>query len=194
MRLPIIALFLITMYSCNDNTPAVSVSPAKKDTPTEKILFFPVTAYLKGQIADIIKTKKTLKKYTIYGDHTDSLKATVTDFKTLANEFLQPEIDSANLLSFYSESKFFDQTINAITFTYEAKQPLPDSVTLQHWDVYVAPEIGSVTRIYMVKKNTTEKQLQLTWQSNQWCKITTIITRPDGTSTVEKEEKISWEY
>lgn len=194
MRLPIIALLLFTMYSCNDNTPAVAVSPAKKDSTTEKVLFFPVTAYLKGQIADIIKNKKPLKKYSISGEHTDSLKASLADFKTLTNEFLQPEIDSANLLSLYSEANFLDQTINAITFTYEAKKPLPDSVTLQHWDVYIEPEIGSVKRIYMVKKITAEKQLQLTWQSDQWCKITTIITGPDGVSTVEKEEKISWEY
>lgn len=194
MRLLIIALLLITMHSCNDNAPAVSVSPAKKDSATEKVLFFPVTAYLKGQIADIIKNKKPLKKYTISGEHADSVKASAADFKILANEFLHPEIDSANLLSLYSEAKFLDQTINAITFTYDAKKPLPDSVTLQHWDVYIEPEIGSVKRIYMVKKITAEKQLQLTWQSNLWCKITTILTGPGGTSTVEKEEKISWEY
>lgn len=195
MRLSIIALFVMTLLSCNNNTPAaVAENPVKKDTATEKVLFFPVTAYLKGQIADIIKTKKPLKKYLISGSHTDSVKATVTEFQNLAAEFLQPEIDSANLISFYSESKFLDQTINAITFTYAAKRALPDSLTLQHWDVYVEPEIGSVKRIYMVKKLSPEKQLQLTWQSDQWCKITTIVTRPDGASAVEKEEKISWEY
>jgi hypothetical protein len=195
MRLIIITLFIFTFLSCNNNTPAVVAdNPVKKDTATEKVLFFPVTAYLKGQIADILKTKKPLKKYIISGTNTDSVKATPAEFQHLAAEFLHPRIDSANLLLFYSESKFLDQTVNAITFTYEAKRPLPDSVTLQHWDVYMDPEIGSVKRIYMVKKVSAEKQLQLTWQSDQWCKITTIVTRPDGASAVEKEEKISWEY
>ena len=194
MRLNLIALFIITIFGCNNNPAAVIDTSQKKDTVHEKILFFPVTAYLEGQVMDIIKNKMPLKKYSITGEHTDSAKAKESDFKSMAQMFLQPEIDSTNLIPFFTESKFLDQSIDAFTFTYDAKPQLPDSVTLQHWDIYVEPGSGNVKRIYMLKKISADKQLQLTWQSNKWCKITTIKTSPGGASTVEKEEKISWGY
>jgi len=109
-------------------------------------------------------------------------------------EFLQPEIDSANLVPFFTETKFLDQTINAFTFTYDPKIQLPDSVNLKHWDVYIDPETSKVKRVYIIKRSGENKILQLTWQSNEWCKTTTIITTPDGISKIEKEEKISWDY
>ena len=52
---------------------------------------------------------------------------------------------------------------------------------------------SKVKRIYLIKKTSDNKTLQLTWQSNQWCKITTIVNDAAG-SKVEKEEKITWDY
>ena len=87
-----------------------------------------------------------------------------------------------------------DQTIDALTFTYDPIGPLPDSMKLQHWDVYVEPATGKVKRIYMVKNLSESKTIQLTWQSDKWCKTTYITNKGDGSSFVEKVEKISWDY
>ena len=197
MRLSLFAFLIISTCACNNtNTSSIDV-PQKTDTihaVQEKILFFPVSDYIGGQIMNIIKNKTPIKKYTIKGGHIDSVKVKIGDFKNLVNEFLVPEIDSVNLVPFFTESKFLDQTIDAFTFSYDAKPKLPDSILLRHWDVYVEPGSGNVKRIYLVKKINEDKQLQLTWQSNKWCKITTILNSPSGASTVEKEEKISWEF
>jgi hypothetical protein len=133
-------------------------------------------------------------KYTTVKDKTDSVIIKLDEVDTYTAPFVQPEIDSANLINLYNESKFLDQTINAFTFTYEPINPANDTLILRHWDVYIDPETGKVKRIYMVKKTADNKTLQLTWLHNQWFKTVTIANNTDGSTLIEKEEKISWSY
>lgn len=180
---------LILFYACNNNTPQKTVA-----LPEEKLSFFPVTSYIKGQIHDINEKGLTPIKYITINNRTDSVMVKFENLNESVKEFLTPEIDTANLAPFFTETKFLDQTINAFTFTYDPKKQLPDSIKLKHWDVYIDPETSKVKRVYLIKSNGENKTLQLTWQSNQWCNITTIINNPDGSSIIEKEEKISWDY
>jgi hypothetical protein len=183
---------ILFLNACNNSEEKTTAS--NNPTTEEKPSFFPVTAYLKGQIREIKEKGITPIKYITINNHTDSVFVTFAELDEVLKEFLHPEIDSANLIPFFTESKFLDQSINAFTFTYEPKPQTPDSIPLTHWDVYIEPEISKVKRIYLVKRAGQNKTLQLTWQSKQWCKTTTIVTNPDGSATVEKEEKLSWVY
>jgi hypothetical protein len=191
MKLYFLILSAVLLCACGNNTPEATTAVSKVE---ENPSFFPVTSYLKGQLYDIKAKGVTPIKYTTINNHTDSVMVKLDSLNTLCKEFLQPEIDSANLIIFFTEAKFLDQTVDAFTFTYDPKKNIPDSIKLIHWDVYVEPETGKVRRVYITKKGDSNKILQLTWQSNQWFKIVTIISNKDGTSTVEKEEKISWDY
>jgi hypothetical protein len=183
---------ILLLNACNNSEE--KTASATNTTTEEKPSFFPVTSYLKGQIHEIKEKGITPIKYVTINNHTDSVFVTFAELDEVLKEFLHPVIDTANLVSFFTESKFLDQSINAFTFTYEPKPQVPDSIPLTHWDVYIEPEISKVKRIYLVKKTGGNKTLQLTWQSNEWCKTTTIATNAAGTTTVEKEEKISWVY
>lgn len=186
-------LLIITgiALGCN-NTSAPQVKNETAEA-AEKKSFFRVSTYIKGQLYDVKQLGITPIKYITTNDKTDSAMLPLSEIDAYAKEFLQPEIDSTNLTDSYTESKFLDRTINAFTFTYEPVNPSNDSLPLQHWDVYVEPETGKVKRIYIVKK-MGDKILQLTWLHNQWFKTTTIVTKPDGSTAIEKEEKISWSY
>ena len=183
---------MVILSSCNNNkreATAVLNKPAE-----EAAAFFPVTAYIKGQVHEIKEKGLTPLKFTTINGHTDSVLIKISQLDSLIKEFLHPEIDTANMLAYFSQSKFLDQSVNAYTFTYEPKVKLPDSVVLKHWDVYIDPEINKVKRVYLVKQVNKNTTLQLTWQSNEWCKTTTIISGSDGVEKIEKEEKISWDY
>ena len=192
MKLYFLIPCIVLLNSCGNN--ASETKTTAISTEQEKPSFFPVTSYLKGQLYDIKAKGVTPIKYTTINNHTDSVMVKLDSLNILCKDFLQPEIDSTNLINFFTEAKFLDQTVDAFTFTYDAKKNIPDSITLIHWDVYVEPETSKVRRVYITKKGGSNKILQLTWQSNQWFKIVTIISNKDGTSTVEKEEKISWNY
>lgn len=160
----------------------------------EKQRFFPVTDYLEGEVYNIKKSGVNPLKYTTIDGHTDSVWIKIEEVDSVVAEFLQPDIDTTNLVTLFSGKSFLDQTLGAVTFTYDAVAPLPDSMKLKHWDVYIDPKTNKVTRVFMIKEPAKNKTLQLTWLSNQSCKITTIATDANGVMKVEKEEKLIWDF
>lgn len=181
------------IYSCNNPGKQNPVQASSTDT-TKKQRFFPVTAYIRGEIFNIKQSGINPLNYTTVNNRTDSVWLKIEDLEIALQEFLHPEIDSANLTSLFTEKIFMDQSIDAVTFTYDPIKILPDSMKLTHWDVYVNPKTNKVKRIYMVKEIDKNKTLQLTWLSNQWCKIVSIITDEKGESKIEKEEKFILDF
>ncbi|MFN8242902.1 MAG: hypothetical protein U0X40_02505 [Ferruginibacter sp.] len=188
---------LLAACSQSDEHPVPALSKQEKDSIARAMAsqrFFPVTNFLKGQLIDLAQKGVTPLKYNTVGEHTDSVWLTNEELPLLLAPFFEPVIDSTNLISLFAEKKFMDQTLNAVTFSYEPAGPMPDSLHLSRWDVYVDPETQKVKRVFMIKQPDKTTTLQLTWVSNKWCKITTLRNKPDGSSVVEKEEKISWDY
>lgn len=190
----IIALFScsVFLYSCSRTGKSAEMT-AGKDTSAAPI-FFPVTEYLKGEIFTIKNSGINPIKYTTVNGVTDSVWIKIEQLDSTVYEFLHPEIDSVNLNTLFDEKSFLDQSLNAVTFTYDPAGTLPDSMKLKHWDVYIDPKTNKVKRVYMVKQADKNKTLQLTWVNGQWCKTTTIITDDKGEMKVEKEEKLIWDF
>ena len=186
------AASVILLTACNNTAPDKHVT--QNTVAEEKPSFIPVTSYIKGQIHEITERGITPTKFTTINGHTDSAFVKFGELDGFLNNFLQPVIDSVNLTPFFTETKFLDQTINAFTFTYNPKIKLPDSIPFTHWDIYIDPETSKIKRVYLIKKSSENKTLQLTWESNLTSKIVTIINNPDGSSAIEKEEKIFWDH
>lgn len=187
---------IIVLISCNNSSTSEATKNEKKPDSllAKKESFFPVTSYIRGELFEFKKDGINPIKHTTIKNHTDSVWLKIEEVEGAVKEFLYPEIDSLNLVSLFSEKSFLDQSIDSYTFTYDPDGPLPDTMTLKHWDVYIDPSSGKVKRIYMVKEISKNKTLQLTWQSRKWCKIISIITDQNGKSSVEKEEKITWDF
>lgn len=167
----------------------------KEETESEKKQsFFPVTSYIRGQVYEIRTTGINPLRYITINNHTDSSWLKIEELEEAVKEFLDPVIDSTNLAGLFTEKNFLDQTIAAYTFTYEPTGKLPDTMKLKRWDVHIDAETDKVKRIYMVKEISPSKTLQLTWQGGKYCKIVSIITDSKGASSVEREEKITWDF
>ncbi len=160
----------------------------------KKQSFFPVTSYIRGQVYEIRTTGVNPLRYTTINNHTDSAWLKIEELEEAVKEFLSPVIDSTNLTNLFTEKNFLDQTIAAYTFTYEPTGKLPDTMQLKRWDVHIDAETDKVKRIYMVKEISPSKILQLTWQGGKYCKIVSIITDNKGNSSIEREEKITWDF
>lgn len=195
MKYAVIVIFMtVSFLSCKNNQRAAdtTIQPVAEAADTSG--YFPVTSYLRGQITDIRKSGINPLKYTINGSHTDSAWLKQQDLEKEMNDFLYPVIDTLNMTAFFDEKKFLDQSVNAYTFTYNAKGTLPDTMQLRHWDVYVDPETGKVQRIFMQKEIGNGRQQQLTWQSGQWCKMITLGEIKKDSIGVLKEIKINWNF
>ncbi len=194
-------IFVFTFFvACNSKktvpivvteTAASNAQTTIEDTASN---FFPVTSYLRGEIYGIRNGGITPSRKITIGDKTDSSWVKMEALEKVLSEFLSPIIDTSNLKGLFEEKKFKDETLNAFTFTYDPKDIQSNTFAFKHWDVYVDPETNKVKRIYLLKKETEGKVLQLTWQSGKWCKIVTLKDTGNNNLVIEKEEKISWSF
>jgi len=161
------------------------------------ISFFPVTSFLKGQMRQFDSITISPLHITTIDQKADSEWLKREQLKSLLQPFLTPEIAETNLIKYFKESKFNDQTLNAITFTYDPITTLPDSIHILTWNVYVNPLKGNVTKVYMVKhiiENGQNIIQQLTWQTDQYAEITDLLDKPDGNVEILKQEKFVWNF
>ena len=166
------------------------------DKNTEVQSFFPVTDFLLGQLKETDSLPVTPLKITISGNKQDSVWLKKEDIRKFAFPFLHPVIDSILMRNYFTEKSFMDQTINAITFSYDAKTKLPGSIKLNHWDVYIDPQKNIVQRIYLVKEETINGEnvtTQLSWKVNKWCSIRTIIQQPNKVPQIT-EDIMKWDF
>lgn len=196
-----VAILYCLLLSCNNNkfetnnTSDIQQTTLPSETKIDS--FFPVTSFLKGQLHEIDSLPITPLRIVISGDKTDSFWIKREDLKTYLHPFIKDEIHETNLLSLFKETKFKDQSINAITFTYDPIKELPDSVAIQHWDVYINPETEKVTKVYIVKKKKDKKEeiiQQFTWLADKWAKIVTIKNNSSENKPLIKEEKFIWAF
>lgn len=170
--------------------------PTQKNSSGESIPFFPVTDFLLGQLNEIDKLPVTPLQININGNKQDSTWLKREDIRKRALPFLQPVIDSTLTEKYFAGKSFLDQTINAVTFSYDAKTRLPDSIKLVHWDVYIDPQKNDVQRIYMVKEdrnNAAHTTTQLTWKANKSFSIRTIV-QPPGKEPGITEQILKWDF
>ena len=194
-RCTLFILGILFLFSaCNSSN--VKTSASKPNTTTDNETFFPVTEFLKGQLTILDSMQVTPLKTTEVNGKTDSAWVNRDSIRAFAMPFLTPVIDSVSLSPYFSASSFLDQTINAITFSYDANPKLPDSMKLRHWDVYIDPLTGTVRRIYIVKEdeiNGIVTTTQMTWKTEEGCSIRTIKQLP-GKGQEITEEKMKWNF
>lgn len=191
---PIAAIVLLSIYGCAGKEKKV----AQPGNNTEAIdSFFPVTSFIKGQLLLLDSLQVTPLQIITKPGKTDSIWLTKEKLKPYLLPFATPTITETNFIPYFKQTRFKDLTINAITFTYDPLAPMPDSINLRHWDIYINPETGNVSKVYIVKEikeKGVDLTLQLTWQSNKWAKITTLVNKPNGKMELVKDEKFVWDF
>lgn len=185
------------LFSCTEKKGGLETDSQTEDTTEAKPKFFPVTEFLAGQIALFDSMPVTPLHLTTINGKTDSEWIKREQLKTFLNPFVTHEINDSNLIKYFTESKFNDQTIDAATLSYLPKSTKPDSLSLSMWNVYINPKKGRVIKIYIqknIKENNQNITQQLTWQVGKYAEITSIINTPDGKSSVLKREKFIWNF
>lgn len=192
---PVLVFFFT---SCNNQNKNLNLIANTEDLPAlKKDSFFPVTSFIKGQIRQFDSLNVTPLHTITVGNKTDSQWIKKDELKNMLASFILPEIKETNMVNYFKETSFNDQTLNAITFTYDPIKPLPDSILLRHWDVYIDPESGKVTMVYLVKQikeKAENKTLQLTWKTDKYAMIKTIVNKADGSTKLLKEDKFIWKF
>ena len=192
-------IFILSCSQNKNNNPAVNskdtASASEKINP-ENTSFIPVTFLLQSQILMLDSLPVTILQVTTINNKQDSAWLPAAKVKPKLQPFISDIIDKDNLARYFKETKFNDQSTEAITFMYDPKMALPDSFSLRRWDVYINPDNGALKRVYMIKQakeNNKAVTQQLTWQSGKWAKMVTIKNEPGTTTQTVNEIKWIWD-
>ncbi|HMG83490.1 MAG TPA: hypothetical protein VK559_10690 [Ferruginibacter sp.] len=201
-KLLLLLSITVLIFSCNSHqatTPVATDTTLQEHADTTKEIqgnFFPVTSFLKGQLIALDSIPFTPLLYTTIDNKTDSVWLKKDQLATFLAPFFSVNIDTTNLIPYFKETKFNDQTVNAITLTYEPLGVLPDSIQLRGWNVYIDSASGNVRSVYLLKQYKEQGQSyiqQLIWTTDKSAKITTILDQPNGDTKLLKEQKIIWD-
>jgi hypothetical protein len=172
----------------------IDTTAATADTA---LSYFPVTAFIEGQMLQFDSMQITPLYISTVHDKVDSQWIKREQLKPALQTFLTPEITETNLIKYFKENKFNDQTVGAVTLAYDPIGAVPNNIPLSNWVVYVDPKKGNITKVYIVKHLTENGQNiteQLTWQTGQFAQITKILSKADGGLEVLKQDKYIWSF
>jgi hypothetical protein len=148
MKFSITGLALLSLFVLSCGEP--EQQQVKKDEKDTTKAYLPVTDYIRGEIKTIDSLPVGILKRVTKGNKADSAFIQPAEFRLLAAEFLSNELEKGQFEQSFTESSFFDQSTELLTFTYEGTNP---AVTVKRVDVLISPslQLDKIKSIYMEK-------------------------------------------
>lgn len=188
---------LIFILSCGDKSqpdPAVADSTlVKTDSPAQSSTYFPVYAFLSNEIDYVDSLPVGIMKYTTAGRKQDSGYIQLSEFHSLAGQFMLPEIIDSSFTKRFKESSFVDRSNGNATFYYKADDP---SLQVRRVDIVTAKGdvYDEVKSIYMEKTSQNGDTFvvkKLYWKPKRNFQIITVTS--DGAANKDEIVKVVWD-
>lgn len=139
----------MVILSCNGPETGQD-SPEKKEEKEAPKAYIPVTDYIRGEIKTLDSLPVGILKRIRAGNRSDSAYIQPAEFRQLAAEFLPQELEKGKFEQSFTESSFFDQSTELLTFTYQASNT---ASAVKRVDVLISPslQLDKVKSIYIEK-------------------------------------------
>jgi hypothetical protein len=142
--------------------------------------FFPVSSFIKGQVADVDNSIYPIYKIETIDGKTDSGYIAKEEFRKYAKDFIDmPDITQKKWKGDYLESKLYDEDLNSVVLSYNLKDET-EKAEIRKQEVIIEPnqEEGDKVRTIIIdkfleKKNEAERKHML-WQVDKRFQIVTI--------------------
>lgn len=181
IRFLTILLFVAVFAGCKNKE-------KKPDVPAEK--FFPVTSYLKGELARLDTSLATFYKIENNDGKIDTVAIKNVEVKQFANDFLTlPDISADSLKNDYQITHEYDDILNAFVFMFTTNEDHP----VKREDVVLDPEpneqgknnIKSIFVELWQNKGDTLVRKNMLWEGGKNFQITTV-SEAGGTQKTKK--------
>lgn len=171
-----------------------SCKPGKKNNSGDD--FFPATPFIQSDVTDVDTSVYPIMKIEWADDQpADTTFVRREEFRELARDFLSlPDLSEKKYKKRFTETAFFDETLNTAVFTYIPIHP--DKEEIQRLEIHVVPQAGGdkVKRIVIDRFITPEGRLiqqRMLWQIGKSFQIATLTGKP-GTDEKVHTLKIIW--
>ena len=192
----------LLLSACKNNsskTPAstsIADSPGSHDTAIiKKEDFFPVSAYIGGQLKMIDSLQLPLSMATTVNHDTKYAVATDKQLRQWAGLFQQPDITDPALRNQYKETNIADESGPSVTLIYTA---LNNMLPVQKINVFIKPDPiqnDKVTGVYIEKTfsvNDTLFKQKLYWKTGKSLQVSTEKSIKN-TALPAEQVKITWD-
>ena len=197
-RFILVAALALVMYACNesrDNPANENTAQSTADsTASDDSPYFPVTSYLKSEIAYVDSLPVGIMKYRTSGAKQDSSYIKLEEFHQLASEFLAPELTDSMFRRSFNKTSMYDQSNSSGVFFYNTK----DSATsVKRVDVVTGKGAvyDEVKSIYIEKETiagTNAVTKKMYWKPGRNFQIITLT--PDANGKLNSEQvKVVWD-
>lgn len=171
--LSIAALIAVLVCSCNgpEQKPGSQDNTPKTDSPKT---YIPVTDYIRSEINGVDSLPVGILKRLTIGNKTDSGFIKPAEFRQLAAQFISPELEKEKFEQSFTESSFYDESTELLTFTYQATGP----TTVRRVDVLISPSLSldKIKSIYIEKawkSGDTAINSKLYWRAGSSFQVAT---------------------
>lgn len=190
-------LALAGFIACKNNTAATTEAPAttQKDSSTVQKAFFPIVDFIGGEMKMVDSLQLPLTKTITINKKEKLTRLSDEEFRLLAKNFTEPDINSPALKQFYTESSIADESTPSISFTYTTTNT---SLVIQKVNVFVKPDPidnDKVRGIYIekvFKSGDTLIQQKLYWKAGRNMQINTEKRIGDKLLPAE-QVKVVWD-
>lgn len=165
----------------------------KADVPADQ--FFPVTAYLKGELARLDTSLASFSKIETIDGRSDTTPIRSEDVKRYARDFLTlPDISAAELKNDYQVTHEYDDILNAFVFMFTTNEDHP----VRREDVVLDPQpneqgkndIQSIfVELWNAAGDSTVRKNML-WNAGKNFQITTVTEA--GRTQRTKKLQVVW--
>jgi hypothetical protein len=189
----LLLVIAVIMLACNNQK--TSTTPIQSDTIMQQQTFFPILDFIGGQIKMIDSLQLPLTKSVTSNNKTKLEALSDTEFKLLARNFQQPDINDTAIRKFYKETSIADQSIPSVTLIYSTSDTM---LPIQKASVFIKPDPfknDKVSAIYiekLFKQNDTLINQKLYWKTDKNFQV--ITEKKIGNRLLPVEQvKVIWD-
>ncbi|HZH36958.1 MAG TPA: hypothetical protein VEX65_06775, partial [Flavisolibacter sp.] len=168
----------------------ISCKGKKKTSGVPEEDHFPVSSYLKGQLAQLDTSLSSFYKVETADGKSDTVAIKNSEVRQYAADFAGlPDIGSKDLKDDYELTKEYDDILKALVFIYTTKEKHPvrreDVVMKMEQDEQGRNEVQSVFVELWNEQNDTVVRKNMLWEPNKNFRITTV-TEAGGAQKTKK--------
>ncbi|MEJ7913115.1 MAG: hypothetical protein WKF70_08170 [Chitinophagaceae bacterium] len=179
------SFLFLSVFACNE----------KSESDGGEGAFFPVSSFLKSQVASVDSSLNSITKVVTTAGVSDTTYIKREEFKQYAAEFLSlPDLSSDELSSAYTESNTFDPELQRVILNYTPRKR-DQEISRQEVIIIPNPQSGDkVETVYtdkLVRDADSTVQKRLTWQVDKFLQVVTIVQKKNKAETV-RVLKVTW--
>lgn len=173
----------------------IIISCKNKSEDKENISFFPVSSFIKSQVAEIDTSVYPILKIVTTGSLSDTVYIKREDFRQYANDFLNmPDISTKTWNDDYIETKMYDEDLKMVILNY---MPKDVDNEIRRQEVMIAPgqqsddKVKTIIIDRVITNKDSSVQKNMLWQVDKHFQVVTVTNKNSQPEKIQKL-KVVW--